>query len=123
MTIYINGRSQLGAKVDVVTKTDSYTITTSDFGKTLRMNSADDKIFTLPSVGAVDDGARLTVVKLGAGKVTIQAADSDIIADGTAGGTLYNNTAAQIYADVSLEYVHQSVTWIIRGAHGAWTST
>jgi len=123
MTIYINGRSQLGAKVDVVTKTDSYTITTSDFGKTLRMNSADDKIFTLPSVGAVDDGARVIVVKLGAGKVTVQAADSDIIADGTAGGTLYNNTAAQIYADVSLEYVHQSVTWIIRGAHGTWTST
>jgi hypothetical protein len=123
MTIYYNGQDQTKAKAVVATKTTDYTITTSDFGKTLRMNSGSDKTFTLPSVSAVDDGARLTVVKLGAGKVTIQAADSDIIADSTAGGTIYNNTAAQIYADVNLEYVDATVTWVIRGAHGSWTTT
>ena len=122
MTIYINGLDKTLAQPVVVTKTSDYTITTADFGKTLRMNSASAYTFTLPSVGSTEDGSRLCISKLGAGKVTIQAADSDLIGNSSAGGTLYNNTA-ELYAVVNLEYIHAIVTWVIRGAHGSWTTT
>jgi len=123
MTIYLQGKDQTVAKAIVSTKTDSYTVTAADFGKTLRMTSADAKIFTLPSVGSPDDGARLTFVKLGAGRVTIQAVDSDIIGDSAATGTMYADVAGEIYATLNLEYVHGSVKWVVCGAHGTWTTT
>jgi len=107
----------------VENKTDNYTVQAADLGKTLRMNSADDKTFTLCSVGASEDGARLTFVKLGAGKVTIDAADSDIISDSGAGDTIYNDVAAETYATITIEYVHGSTKWVVIGAHGTWTTT
>jgi len=123
MPIFINGQDMTFGKADVLSKTGNYVITTADFGSTLRMNSGSTQIFTLPSVGSAEDGARLTIVKLGAGQVTIQAADSDLIGESSAGGTLYNSVAGEIYATVSLEYVHGSVKWVVRGAHGTWTTT
>ena len=123
MAIYINGVDKTNAIVEVEDKTDSYSVASADFGKTLRMNSADEKTFTLPSVGAADNGARLTFVKLGAGKLNIATADSDVIADSAAGGTIYNSTAAETYATLAIEYVHGSVKWVVRGAHGTWTTT
>jgi len=122
MTIYVNGQDKTLARAVVSTKTDNYTVTTADFGKTLRMNAASAKTFTMPSVGTADDGSRISFSKLGAGKVIIDAADSDLIANSSAGGTLYNNTA-ELYAVVNLEYIHATVTWTVRGAHGAWTTT
>ena len=105
------------------TKTADYTITTDDFNKTIRMNSADDKIFSLPSVGASEDGERITLAKIAAGKVTIAAADADKIDSGSAGGTLFNNQAGEIYANVTLEYVHAIVTWIHISGRGTWSTT
>lgn len=112
-----------GLKVFVSNKTDTYNITLADFGKSLRMNSANDKTFNLPSVGASEDGARVTIEKLAAGKVTIDAADSDKIADSGAGQTIYNDIAAEIYANITLEYIHSVVTWVIIGGHGTWVTT
>jgi len=108
------------ARLTPVTKTDDYTVTTSDFGKSLRMNSADDKTFTLPSVGSSDDGARVTFIKQGSGKMTIDAADSDYIDDSTAGGTIYTTTN---YATITLEYVHGMTRWVIISGNGTFTTT
>ena len=107
----------------VSSKTDTYTITLADLGKTLRMNSASDKIFNAPSVGASDDGARITIVKIGAGKVTFQCADADTVADSGAGGTIYNSQAAETYATLMLEYVHATTNWVIVSFDGTWTTT
>jgi hypothetical protein len=107
----------------ISTKTDSYVITTADFGKSLRMNSASAKIFTLPSVASADDGARITIMKVGAGRVTIQAADTDIIQDSSAAGTMYCDAAAETYANVTLEYIDAITKWAIVSGTGTWITT
>lgn len=106
--------------VDVETKTDSYTLTTDDLGKSMRMNSAAAKVFTLCSVGAIEDGMRITFVKQGAGRMTIDAADTDYIQDSAAGATIYSESD---YATITLEYVHGMVRWVILSAVGAWATT
>ena len=100
------------------TKTDDYTITTSDFGKTIRMNSVDDKTFTFPSVGSSHDGKRITLGKINTGKVTFQAADTDKVADSDAGGAAYNDVATEVFANFTFEYVHATTTWNVVGGHG-----
>ena len=106
--------------MDVLTKTADYTITTADLGKTIRINSASDLTATLPSVGTTQDGYKVKVCKLGAGKVTIDPADSDTIAD--SGATMYNDTATETWAWLILEYVHATTNWNISGL-GTWVST
>jgi len=107
-------------RISVSTKTDSYVVTTSDLGKSLRMNSADDKNFTLPSVGTTEDGARLTFIKQGAGKMTVTAVDTDYIDDSSATGTIYTTTN---YATITIEYVHGMTRWVIISANGTFTTT
>jgi len=104
----------------VSTKTDSHVVTSADFGKSLRMNSADDKSFTLPSVGTTEDGARLTFIKQGAGKMTLIAVDTDYIDSSSATGTIYTTTN---YATITLEYVHGMTRWVIISANGTYTLT
>jgi hypothetical protein len=104
------------------TKTDTYNVTTTDTGKTLVMNSANDKIFNLPSVDATNVGTFYTFVKIGAGKVTIDATDSDLIADSSAGGTIYDSQAAETYANITLQLV-SATQWVITGFNGTWTTT
>jgi len=111
--------------VTVTAKTDNYTVQTSDFGldKVLTMSSANAKTFTLPSVDASNIGAIVTFVKLGAGQVTIDAADSDTIHDSAAGGTIYNATAAETYATVTL-LLTSATTWNILSSSGfGWITT
>ena len=107
----------------ISTHTEDYTVLLSDVNGSLRMNSAADKILSLPSVGASEDGYRFTFVKQGAGKVTLQAADTDIIDSGSAAGTLFNSQAGETYANVTLEYLHATVTWLIVAARGTWSTT
>jgi len=99
------------AKNSSVTKTDNYTVTTADLGKTLVMDSASDKTFTLLSVSASDIGARLRFVKLGAGKLTIDAADSDTIGDSGAGDTVYCGDTGKAYIEIELV---SATAWIIK---------
>jgi len=84
------------------------------------MNSADDKSFTLPSVGTTEDGARVTFIKQGAGKMTMIAVDTDYIDDSSATGTIYTITN---YATITLEYVHGMTRWVIISAAGTFTTT
>jgi len=78
-----------------------------------------DKTFTLPSVGANDDGVEFTFINMDTGRVTIDAVDSDTIAHAT-------NTS--IYSDddnvsqITLRYIHAATRWYIKSAHGTWTT-
>jgi hypothetical protein len=115
----VNGTTRL-AQIITSTKTDNYVVTTSDFGSSLRMNSSSDKTFTLPSVGTSEDGARITFIKVGSGKMTLDAADSDYIYDSAAGATIYTTSS---YATITIEYCDTDTRWYIISAVGTWTTT
>lgn len=124
-TIITPAAGGASVKNTVVVKTANYVLTTSDLGrdKVFIMNNAADRTFDLPSVAAGDIGAEITLGKVAAGKVTIQAADSDIIHDSSAGGTLYNNIAGETYVLVRLILI-QSTKWAICGMSGTgWITT
>jgi hypothetical protein len=106
-----------------LTKTASYPLVSGDFNKTLRMNSATSKVFTLPSVVAADDGKKYILAKIGAGKVTIQCVDTDTIGDSSATGTLYCDIATETSSNVTIEYVHTNTNWMIISGFGTWVST
>jgi hypothetical protein len=93
-------------------KTDDYVLDEDDYGKTLMMNAAGAKTFTLPAVTADELGLFVTLVKRGAGKVTIQTGGADKIQDSGAGGTLYNDLAEETFAIVKLKVI-AAATWII----------
>lgn len=105
---------------DVLAKTADYSMTTSDLGKSIRVTAAGVTTQTLPSVGAAQDGFDIEIVKLGAGKLIISRSDSDTVAG--AGVTIYNDTAAETYTHLTLEYVHSATNWIIKGL-GTWVTT
>jgi hypothetical protein len=105
----------------IVNTTASIVLTSSDLGKTIRVNSSSSRTVTLPSVGLENDGSRVRIAKLSTGNVVIQAADTDKIGDSTAGGTCTNSTSTEVFAWLDLEYVHASTTWIISG-HGTWVT-
>lgn len=108
----------------ITTKTDSYALTTSDMrtDEIFIMNSAADKIFTLPSVGASDVGIGCILVKIGTGKLTIQASDSDTINDSSAGGTLYNALAGETWAAVQIKLI-TTTQWIAFPLGTGWITT
>ncbi|KKW19691.1 MAG: hypothetical protein UY62_C0070G0005 [Parcubacteria group bacterium GW2011_GWF2_50_9] len=110
------------AKYTVQSEDSGITLTISDFGKTITVNSASAQIVYLPSVTAADIGATITVVKLGAGKVTIDAAASTYISDSTSGGTIYNNAVSPAYATITLRLV-TATQWMIIGGEGSWIAT
>ena len=108
-------------KMSVLSKTADYNVTTSDFGKSIRFSHASTTgTMTLPSVAAPHDGARLTFIKTGVARLVIDAADSDLIYDSSAGGTIYADSA---YASITLEYVDGITAWVIISAVGIWTTT
>jgi len=106
----------------VSNKTGDFVLTSSELGKSVRMNSSDDKTFTFPSVGADEDGNRMTLSRIGTGKLTLQMVDSDIIGDSNATGTLFIPANTGL-ASITVEYVHAIVTWVIVSFAGAGYTT
>jgi len=102
------------------TYTDNHIITIAELEMTHRMNSALDKIFTLPSVGADQDGYGVTLMNINSGKLTVQVSDNDIISDSSVAGSAYSTSALAVLV---LEYVHSIVTWVIKTATGTWITT
>lgn len=95
--------------------------TAAAFGETLAVNSAADVTVTLPAVTAADIGATITVMKLGAGKVSL-AANGTPIADSAATGTIYNNAFSPPYASLTLRLADAS-RWGVVSGDGAWITT
>ena len=106
---------------EVATKyTDNHTVTLVQSGHTLVMDAATAaKTFTLPSVGANDNGVEFTFINMDTGTLTIDAVDSDTIAH--ASNTSINSTDDDI-AQITLRYIHAAERWYIISAHGTWNT-
>ncbi len=126
------GTTNPGAKLDVngSAKISRYltqaadtgiTLSTADFGATITVNSGATQTVALPAVTASDLGAQFTIVKQGVGTVIVQAAGGTSIADSTSGGTIYNNSATETYATITLRLT-SSTMWSILGGNGSWTT-
>ena len=120
---YVDGKgaAQISKRLTQAENT-GITLTKADFGKTITVDSGSAQIINLPAITAADIGASITVVKLGAGKVTIKAAASTYIADSAAAGTLYNNAVTPPYASVTLRLV-TSTRWMLISGYGSWITT
>jgi len=93
-------------------------LSTSVFGKTYVYSGSGDAVYHLPSVAGDHIGAQFIFVKLGTGKVTIQGADSDHIADGI---KIYNSSYAPAFAAITLRLVTAD-RWMIFYGDGAWVT-
>ena len=106
---------------EVATKyTADHTVTLAQSGHTLVMDGGGSGYtFTLPSVGANDDGVEFTFINMDTGRLTIAGADSDTIGHGS-NTTIYSddNNVSQI----TLRYIHAATRWYIISAHGTWTT-
>lgn len=62
--------------VHFISKTDNYTLTLLDAGKTIRVNAATDKTITIPTNASVafTVGQKIEIIRVGAGEVTIAGA-------------------------------------------------
>lgn len=102
------------------TKTDTYNVSTEDNMKILVMNAATEKTFNLPSVTSSNVGLQFTFVKLSTGNLIIDAADSDVIMDSSAGGTI-TNSATETMPNLTLILVSET-QWAIVGGSGTWVT-
>ena len=111
------------APVTVTYSTDATTnLTTATMNKVLALEVAGATAVNLPSVAAGDVGLWITIHKLGAGNLVINAADSDVINDSSPGGSISNTVAAQTYACIGLILV-TATEWRQRGFPlGTWVS-
>lgn len=116
----ISLEASAGGSGAVEAKDMGYTIQTTDSTKTFTCNSASAQTFNLPSVAAVNVGIEFTIIKLGAGQVTIDAADSDLIEDSGAGDTIY--CADEGITTITLKLVTET-QWIIKFCSGTWITT
>ena len=119
--VFVNGGARLAKQVTQAANS-GITLTSADFGKTITVNSASAQVVYLPSVTAADIGATVTVVKLGAGRVTIDAPAGAYIADSASGGTIYNTAVLPVYAVITLRLATSTV-WLPVSGHGAWVTT
>ncbi len=97
-------------------------LNTDQFGETITCDSSQDQIFYLPSVDVTHIGYWYRFAKLGSGTLTIQAADSDTIADSGQGGTIYNNKSQQEWSTLTLMLISET-KWVITEGHGTWVTT
>lgn len=102
------------------TKSDTYNVLLTDKGKTLVMDTV-AKTFNLPSVDASNVGVWFTFVKTNAGTLIIDAADTDVINDSSAGGTLYDAQTNETYATIIVELV-SATQWVAHAGLGTWTT-
>lgn len=116
----IQGISGGGGGNVVEAKNTGYNILTTDDGKIFTCDSTSAQTFNLPSVSSANIGLQFTIIKLGTGQVTIDAADSDTIEDSGAGDTIY--CIDETNATISLLLVSDT-EWVITYANGTWITT
>ena len=88
------------------------------------MDNAAERTFDLTSAATLGRGWWARLVKEGAGKLIVDAAGTDTIADSSAGGTVYNDIAGQAgWANVTLEVDYDEGGFSISGGNGIWVTT
>ena len=96
------------------------TLTSDDWGKLIIMDNGTKSVFVyLPSIGATDIGCPLCVVRLGSGRVTIQAADADVLENSSAGGAVFCEEASRGAANLWLRVVSATKYMFEQGC-GIW---
>jgi len=103
----------------IETKTDNYSITTLDFNKLLILGVATSaaKVFTLPSVGASENGKWIDILTKTSYKLLLDPSDTDNVATG-------QNTQG-VETDIlgsycRLTYRHATTTWELKVFAGKW---
>jgi hypothetical protein len=119
-TLDVNGTAKI-ARVLTEAQDSGVTLTTADFGKTITVSDTIGQTIILPSISGVDIGAAFTIIKLGSGAVTIEAASGNVIMDSSDGGSIYNDTASELGANVTIQ-VAEPNKWVIVGGYGTWTA-
>ena len=105
-----------------VSTNGDYSVLTTDSSKMIVFTGATTNTFSLPSVDASNIGIHFQFVKAAAGKLIIDAADSDKIMDSGAGDTIYNASANEPWATLHLVLITET-QWAIAGFSGTWTTT
>lgn len=118
--VYYRTDISANGKLTVENKNSGYSILTTDNAKVFVCNSTSTQTFNLPSVTASDIGFYCTIIKIGSGQVTIDAADSDTIQDSGAGDTIY--CADTGIASITLVLCRETA-WYITSAVGTWVTT
>lgn len=100
--------------------TSNLTLGIRDIGKIIKFNNGSLNVNCyLPSVGALDVGSLITVMKLGTGNLRIQAVDSDTIGNSTAGGAVISAEPGRVGAHLTL-FLNTETQWIITAGLGVW---
>lgn len=97
-------------------------LTIADLNKIHVIDNALAVVINLPSVDENQLWYWIEFQKIGAGNLTINAADVDVIADSAAGGNVANTAAAETFSFVKLGLI-RATRWGIRGMLGSWTTT
>jgi len=100
----------------IVSKSADYQLLETDARATVLSTGIDDVTFTLPL--SMPEGNWFTFVKMGAGKITIQAPTGEQIMDSSLNGTLFCDSASTMFV-CTLEKV-ASGTWILKSGTGLW---
>ena len=92
----------------------------SDLGKIIKAdNGSNGIVFKLPSVGRNDVDSWIGFMRLGAGPIIIDAADSDTIEKSSPGGRLICNEPGRVVASLML-FLASETKWAIFGGCGIW---
>ena len=101
--------------------TSVVSISTDDCGKVFTADTTSLMQFNLPSVTASDIGVHFTFSRLNQlGTIMVHANDSDFIADSSAGGNIWNDSAEENYTSITLTLLKYN-QWVITAGHGTWT--
>ena len=112
----------IGHKFPTEAQNSGVSLTTDDFGKTITIDSASNQTVVLPSVTSSHIGAWVRIIKLGTGKVTVDAPAGHFIADSGDGGTIYNGASSENFATITLQLTSAD-RWNIAGGCGTWITT
>ena len=116
----VSGRWQMKQRANKTVTDADVTLTSADFGKTITVDLGEnDHTVYLPSVDSTNIDVLFTIIRIGDGRISIQAADSDTIERSRPGGGIYCHESHRMIANVTL-YLANETEWGITGATGIW---
>ena len=89
------------SSLDVLSKTDNYTISTGDNGKLIVLTSGNFKIFTLPSASSAGSGWYVKIQNQSGNSMTVNKTGSDTLNNGATSFVLSNGGAIELVSNGS----------------------
>ena len=116
----ITGAWRISKRPSVTYTNTGASLNTNDFGKVIKFdNNANDVICTLPSVNSGHVDGWLIIMRLGTGRLTIQASDNDTIEKSKVGGRIFCQEIGRVVANIDL-YLATETKWAILAGTGIW---